>query len=95
VRVHLLSLDAPVHTDANAAQAGKAWPKALAIGRRALAMLDDAHARRSPVVEFRGDTRPAPQSFVAARDLRDARALLASIPSLPPLLPGRLPHETE
>ena len=29
VRVQLLALDAPVHTESNTAQAGSAWPKAL------------------------------------------------------------------
>lgn len=98
VRVQLLALDAPVHTDANAAQAGSAWPKAIAVGRRALAMLDAEHSPTPPVVGLGTGT---PRTAVAAqapgrapsRHLRDARALLASIPALP-LLPGRLPHET-
>ncbi|HSD15804.1 MAG TPA: SDR family oxidoreductase [Thermomonas sp.] len=99
VRVQLLALDAPVQTDANAAQAGHAWPKAIAIGRRALALLDADRMPAAPVVGFRGDlpattAASTPRGRAPARDLRDARALLASIRALPPLLPGPLPHET-
>jgi NAD(P)-dependent dehydrogenase (short-subunit alcohol dehydrogenase family) len=95
VRVQLLALDAPVHTESNTAQAGADWPKALAVGQRALAMLDPGRTRTPPVIDYRTDD---PKAAVAhddapARDLRDARALLASIRPLP-LLPGRLPHET-
>lgn len=99
VRVQLLALDAPVQTDANASQAGSAWPKAIAIGRRALALLDAGRVPAAAVVGFRTDA-PAttastpPRGRAPARDLRDARALLASIHALPPLLPGPLPHET-
>lgn len=99
VRVQLLALDAPVQTDANAAQAGKAWPKAIAIGRRALVLLDAGRMPAPPVVGFRADNLATPAStkprgLAPARDLRDARALLASIRALPPLLSGPLPHET-
>ncbi len=99
VRVQLLALDAPVQTDANAAHAGSTWPKAIAIGRRALAMLDADRIPTPPVVGFGADKPPAlipakPRDHAPSRDLRDARALLASIRSLPLLLPGRLPHET-
>ena len=104
VRVQLLALDAPVQTESNAAQAGNAWPKAIAIGRRALAMLDAGRVPVPPVVGFdadnpgpdnpRADASAMPRSHAPARDLRDARALLASIHSLPLLLPGPLPHET-
>lgn len=99
VRVQLLALDAPVQTEANAAHAGQAWPKAIAIGRRALAMLDAGRTPIPPVVRLATDT-PTPamptsrRSHAPARDLRDARALLASIRALPLLLPGPLPHET-
>lgn len=56
LRVQLLSLDAPVGTEANAVHAGASWPKALAIGHRALALLDGARAPvAAPIVEF-----PAP-----------------------------------
>lgn len=96
VRVQLLALDAPVHTETNTGQAGSAWPKAFAVGQRALAMLGADRTRTPPIVDLRTDD---PKAAVAhddapVRDLRDARALLASIRSLPPLLPGRLPHET-
>ena len=98
VRVQLLALDAPVQTDANATQAGSAWPKAIAIGRRALALLDAGRMPAPPVVGFRIDNTTSsattPRDRAPARDLRDARALLASIRALPPLLPGPLPHET-
>jgi NAD(P)-dependent dehydrogenase (short-subunit alcohol dehydrogenase family) len=40
VRVQMLSIDAPVRTEANAAEACAQWPSAVAIGRRALAMID-------------------------------------------------------
>ena len=98
VRVQLLALDAPVQTDTNATHAGSAWPKAIAIGHRALALLDAGRMPAPPVVGFRIEhtTNPAatPRSRAPARDLRDARALLASIRALPRLLPGPLPHET-
>lgn len=98
VRVQLLALDAPVRTAANATRAGSAWPKAIAIGRRALALLDAGRAPTSPVVGFRSDDTPiastTPRDRAPARDLRDARALLDSIRALPPLLPGSRPHET-
>lgn len=98
VRVQLLALDAPVQTDANATQAGSAWPKAIAIGRRALALLDAGRMPAPPVVGFRTDNHESNASSTTrgrspTRDLRDARALLASIRALPLLLPGPLPHE--
>lgn len=40
VRVQMLSVELPVRTDANAAQACAHWPSAVSIGRRALAMID-------------------------------------------------------
>jgi NAD(P)-dependent dehydrogenase (short-subunit alcohol dehydrogenase family) len=40
VRVQMLSVESPVRTDANAAQACSQWPSAVSIGRRALAMID-------------------------------------------------------
>jgi hypothetical protein len=40
VRVQMLSVESPVRTDANAAQACRQWPSAVSIGRRALAMID-------------------------------------------------------
>lgn len=94
VRVQLLALDAPVHTESNTAQAGADWPKALAVGQRALAMLDTRRTPTPPVIDFRTDTPKATVTHDDApvRVLRDARALLASICSLP--LPGCLPHET-
>ena len=95
VRVQLLAMDAPVQTEANVAQAGSAWPKAIAIGRRALAMLDAGRMPVKPVVDFGIEKQhAAPRRDAPSRDLRDARALLASIRSLPLLLPGPLPHET-
>jgi hypothetical protein len=62
-------------------------------------MLDAGRVPTPPVVAFRANTpeqnAPATRKDQApSRDLRDARALLASINSLPLLLPGRLPHET-
>jgi NAD(P)-dependent dehydrogenase (short-subunit alcohol dehydrogenase family) len=99
VRVQLLALDAPVRIDADAAHAGNTWPKAIAVGRRALAMLEDGHMPSPPVVGFSaGNPRtdvPAPSpARASSRDLRDARALLTSIRSHPLLQTGRLPHET-
>jgi len=38
--VQMLSVESPVRTDANAAQACRQWPSAVSIGRRALAMID-------------------------------------------------------
>jgi hypothetical protein len=88
-----------VRIDANAAHAGNAWPKAIAVGRRALAMLEDGQMPGPPVVGFsagnpRTDVRAPPPGRASSRDLRDARALLTSIRSHPLLQNGRLPHET-
>jgi len=108
LRVQLLSLDAPVGTDTNAAQAGVAWPKAVSIGRRALAMLDAGRdAAVAAVVELQGQPAPPARRAMSrgqppphtidhmpARELRDARALLASLYALPPLSPGHLHDET-
>jgi NAD(P)-dependent dehydrogenase (short-subunit alcohol dehydrogenase family) len=99
VRVQLLALDAPVQVDANAARAGNAWPKAIAVGRRALAMLEDGQMPGPPVVGFsagtpRSDAPVRPSGDASSRHLRDARALLTSIRSHPLLQTGRLPHET-
>lgn len=93
VRVQLLALNAPVRTESNTAQAGSGWPKALAVGQRALAMLDAGRTRTPPVIDFRTDnpTAAAPPDDAPVRDLRDARALLASIRSLPPS-PARTPY---
>lgn len=53
LRVQLLSLDAPVGADDTAAQANDAWPKAVTIGRRALALLEGARGSvAAPIVEF-------------------------------------------
>jgi NAD(P)-dependent dehydrogenase (short-subunit alcohol dehydrogenase family) len=99
VRVQLLALDAPVQVDANATHAGKAWPKAIAVGRRALAMLEDGQMPGPPVVGFsagtpRADAPARPPGDASSRHLRDARALLGSIRSPSLLQTGRLPHET-
>ena len=40
VRVQMLSVESPVRTGTNAAQACAQWPSAVSIGRRALAMID-------------------------------------------------------
>lgn len=40
VRVQMLSVDLPVRSEANAAKACVQWPSAIAIGRRALALLE-------------------------------------------------------
>jgi NAD(P)-dependent dehydrogenase (short-subunit alcohol dehydrogenase family) len=98
VRVQLLALDAPLHAAANSASAGSGWPKARAVGQRVLAMLDAGRTPTAPVTGLNDDppalARAATRAHAASRDLRDARALLASIGSLPPLQTGRLPHET-
>lgn len=112
LRVQLLSLDAPVGTDANAAHAGSAWPKAVAVGRRALAMLDRDWPAAVPVVDFArpvttpravdragsgsSSSRNTPvrdAGTPAPRELRDARALLSSLSTLPPTSPGILHDE--
>jgi NAD(P)-dependent dehydrogenase (short-subunit alcohol dehydrogenase family) len=104
LRVQLLSLDAPVGTDANAAHAGSAWPKAVVVGRRALSLLAHAGSAAPPVVGVSAPSpaarsRPAPRDrphlpgHVPARELRDARALLSSLSTLPPTSPGILHDE--
>lgn len=107
LRVQLLSLDAPLVHDADATQDGDTLPKAVALGRRALAMLGRGRDVVAPaVVGFDAApraTRPpshrAPPSrgaaldHVPARELRDARALLSSLSLLPPTSPGLLHDE--
>lgn len=108
LRVQLLSLDAPVGTDADVVHAGAALPRAVSIGRRALSMLGAARdATVAAVVDLeaqpgtpakratpRGQPPPHAIDHVPAREFRDARALLSSLYALPPLFPGRLHDET-
>ena len=47
VRVHMLAIDSPARTDANARHACSSWPGADSIARRALALLDPG-GRRPP-----------------------------------------------
>ncbi len=51
LRVHLLNIGAPVRTAGNAANACEAWPNAVSVGRRALALLErDATRKPLPAV---------------------------------------------
>jgi NAD(P)-dependent dehydrogenase (short-subunit alcohol dehydrogenase family) len=104
LRVQLLSLDAPVGTDANATYAGSAWPKAVVVGRRALSLLAGATSPAPAVVGVSPSPRasaphparrdrPHAPDHVPARELRDARALLSSLSTLPPTSPGILHDE--
>lgn len=92
LRVQLLSLDAPVGTDANAAQAGNAWPKAVLVGYRALAMLDAGHEAAAPAVVRLSSARPAPVRSAPAAPVRPA----GRGPSKPPPIdhvPARELHD--
>ena len=102
LRVQLLSPDAPLRVDAEAARAGRASVQALSLGRRAQALLDGSgrHAVAPPIVEFPaadGPPRRTARSEVPAhdvlpaRDLRAARVLLDSIAS--PTPPGHVHDE--
>lgn len=50
VRVQLLAIDSPARTDANARHACSSWPRADAIARRALAMLDPRDSRPAQAI---------------------------------------------
>ncbi len=53
VRVQLLAIDSPVSTELNRAHACEQWPSALAVGQRALALMDpDGAQPAEAVVQF-------------------------------------------
>lgn len=94
VRVQLLAVETPVRTEANHACACPGWPSALAVGRRALTLLDRAEPARA-VVSYaaRRESSPSPPAdarqaadgdtdLLPARCLQDVRMLLDAL-SLP------------
>lgn len=81
VRVHLLGVDAPLRTDANARHACPAWPQVGAVARRTLSLLDRGTAPRDAVVRYAD--APAPPALrpdvlrpddIDANDRRSASA---------------------
>lgn len=88
LRVQLLALDTPVCTETNRAHACPDWPSALAVGQRALAMVERCdHGHAAAVVHYRPDRREHPPGAghqrCPASSVRQARALLDSL-SRPP-----------
>lgn len=81
LRVQLLSVDAPVRTDANREQACSRWPAVEAVAREALALArGDAPAPHGALLTH---PAPAPAARLDARSARDARALLQGLASNP------------
>jgi NAD(P)-dependent dehydrogenase (short-subunit alcohol dehydrogenase family) len=71
VRVQLLAIDSPVTTDLNRAHACEQWPSALAVGQRALALVEpDGQQPADAVVPY----SKVSFSDVAPRDLRGSQA---------------------
>lgn len=75
VRVQLLAIDSPVSTELNRAHACEQWPSALAVGQRALALVEPQGVQpgeavvpysKVPVVEGLFDVADAPLADVAA-----------------------------
>lgn len=109
LRVQLLSLDAPLRTDAEAARVGRASAQALSLGRRALALLASGReAVALPIVEFSTTDAPlrasmhAPSRAPRRRDVhpgsvlpaRDLRAARVLLDSIAsPTPPGHLHDE--
>jgi NAD(P)-dependent dehydrogenase (short-subunit alcohol dehydrogenase family) len=89
VRVQLLLVDTPVRTDANCSHACARWPEALAVGQRAIALVDrvDTLVPACALVRYGappGAPLHAPDPAAdddAHQDLSDARALLDSLVS--------------
>lgn len=69
VRVQLLEVANPVCTPGNARQACAGWPSALAVGRRAVALLG-RHAPTGAIVHDRGEPVPLPSRMLHADSLR-------------------------
>lgn len=85
LRVQLLAIDSPVCTDPGRAHACPDWPSALAVGQRALAMVERCDRERTQaVVHYRptATERAVDRERCPAPGLRTARALLDSI--IPP-----------
>lgn len=84
VRVQLLLVDTPVRTDGNGGHACPQWPSALAVGQRALALVDrvDAHEPARAIVRYAVAPSRFPEHLHDAdrqRCLSDGRALLDSL----------------
>jgi NAD(P)-dependent dehydrogenase (short-subunit alcohol dehydrogenase family) len=97
VRVHLLGVNAPLRTPQNARHACDAWPSAVAVARRALALARRSEPAFDAVVPCGGPRAPsasgshdidateAAPPIATDRALHDARALLRGIASSPRL----------
>ena len=99
VRVQLLALDAPLPATSNATEPTwhrrKRSPSAIGYWRCSTPAIPQPRPSWASTAMDRGRSLPPGRERRApARDLRDAQALLASIPTLPLLQTGRLPHET-
>ncbi|KRG69996.1 SDR family oxidoreductase [Pseudoxanthomonas dokdonensis] len=67
VRVQLLSIDQPLSTPANAGHACAQWPTALAVGRRAVSLLNPCRSALPTIVSFNGEQPPpAPAGLMFA-----------------------------
>jgi NAD(P)-dependent dehydrogenase (short-subunit alcohol dehydrogenase family) len=89
LRVHLLNIDAPVRTAVNAGQACDAWPNAVSVGRRALALLErDAARKPLPAVVGYADAARLTSSALESAASRSAAARAPAGPAKPPPLPS-------
>lgn len=84
VRVQLLAVDMPVCTDGNRAHACPQWPSAVAIGRRALALLDQRDGNQTPraVVRY-GSPRSAATTHLQRRADNHLTSSALEVGSLP------------
>lgn len=92
LRVQLLLVDTPIRTDSNDAHACARWPSAIAVGQRALALLDHSDAVEPRAIVRYSAPRTPPsrarnqdtnQDTDMQRCLTDARALIDSLQFLP------------
>ncbi|MHC9083721.1 SDR family oxidoreductase [Luteimonas sp. RIT-PG2_3] len=89
LRVHLLNIDAPVRTAVNAGQACDAWPNAVSVGRRALALLErDAARKPLPAVVGYADAARLTSSALESAASRSAAARAPAGPAKPPSPPS-------
>ncbi|RNF83617.1 SDR family NAD(P)-dependent oxidoreductase [Montanilutibacter psychrotolerans] len=91
VRVQLLAVDMPVCSDDNRAHACPQWPSAVAIGRRALALLDQRDGNQTPraVVRYGSprSTAPTPPQRRADSPLTSSALEVGSLPAAEPVTP--------
>lgn len=69
VRVQLLAIESPVCTELNRTHACEQWPSALAVGQRAVALVEPTGTQPAQAVVRYGDVAPATPIDAAMRDV--------------------------